>query len=208
MFYDGEEIRQQTVAWDSGVHLSVRLPKYAVVPVVAVPECKDKHIALKPSGGVFPLHVDGIRTLQLSWENGFLSELLLSCISLGSQLQSINVGRLSREIYAKSEGNPWRIDSEPIKEGIAFGTLSLNRITFLSTFDIPIVAPPGNWYWANPLEKVVQEWSDGVLYLRDVPTGSHCFFSDHMEGRIHLQVDDEGWRAINPITGYGEYGSW
>ena len=207
-YLDDSGIQIETLSSGSPPTAKVKLHKYAVAPVVAMPECTDPSVLIKPAGAVFPMHVDSDGNLPLTWLNGFASDLLLSCASLGSQMLSTNADRLIREIVSKSGENPWRIDPEPIREGIAFGTLTVSCITILPTFDLDLSVPEGIWHVANPLDPGAVAWSDGMLHLKNAPIGFHSFFTLSGGERIHVQIDNEEWRAVFPSTGYGESGNW
>lgn len=206
--YVDEHGMQNEASSDGNSPVSVRIAKNAVSPVVAVPVCTDPSIILKPAGALVPLHVDNSGNLTLTWLHGFLSALLFSCAPLRSQMQAVNAARLSREIISESGGNPWRIDPEPIREGIATGTLTSSRILLLPDFDLTIPAENGVWLSANPLDGRKVEWADGTLRTEDVPMGFSCYFMLDRDGTIHLQVDEAGWMVINSATGHGESGSW
>ncbi|TVR93466.1 MAG: hypothetical protein EA428_02075 [Spirochaetaceae bacterium] len=110
---------------------------------------------LKAAGGVYPLHRARSGTLTLSYENGFLVELLHDLLSRNSAaVRNLNIGRLENELLTRSQGNPWQLDREAILRRLSSGAMRADSIRPLSGTPMGLELLEGTWLSLNPLERV------------------------------------------------------
>ncbi|MBN1686535.1 MAG: hypothetical protein JW852_07755 [Spirochaetales bacterium] len=198
-----------TVEVKAGVKLvRLRIPRLPVVPVAASPVAGTPPAALKPCGGVFPGQVDSEEVLRLSWEDGFLAEVLLGCAVSGDAMQAVNLHKLAAELSEKSGGNPWFLNGDTIMRAIAGGTLSYGSLRMLPVHDVTIEAAPGRWVGGNPLAAAPVDCPAGKLILAGLTDGLHSYFLIGGGARIDISVASGGWTAIDPVTGAGSSGRW
>jgi hypothetical protein len=184
----------------------IRVPKLSVVAVTAAPYVEWPAAALKPAGAVFPWHLDAEGALVLSWEQGFVGEALLGCGL--ARVQSVNVGKLTEAITAKSGGNPWRLDLWVLRGAIERGELTSRAVVQLPAFDLDLPVGPGTWISGDPFDPTLSAGDGGVLTIFGLTTGVHGYFRSHSGERMGVEVTTAGWTAVIPDRGVGLCGRW
>ena len=188
--------------------LRLRLPNLPVVPVVAVPVYGNPPAVLKPCGAIYPSQKKEGERLGLTWAEGFLAELLLTCASSGGSMQAVNTPKLQFELLGRSDGDPWRLDVHELLTAVVSETLSYRSLKLLPAHEVTLEAPPGRWISGNPLRRRPVEGAHGVVVFADLPEGVHSFFRAGGNGRIDISVEPDGWTAVYPVTGGGSTGNW
>ena len=188
--------------------VQLRIPRLPVVPVSAYPVFGAPPAAVKPSGGVYPSHLDDAGVLSLSWENGLLAEVLIGCAATGDAMQAVNVDKLATELSKKSGGNPWLLDGDMVKRAITRGNLAYNSLRLLPRYEVTMEAASGRWISGNPLTPLPVDCPAGSLTLSGLPEGLHTYFPAGKPGRIDISVTQEGWSAVDMVTGAGSNGKW
>ncbi len=108
---------------------------------------------LKAAGGVYPLHREPNGTLSVSYENGYLAELLHDLLGRNpGAVRNLNIGRLEREILERSDGNPWQLDREAILRRLSSGSMRADAIRLLPATAVKLELLDGAWISLNPLE--------------------------------------------------------
>ncbi len=186
----------------------LRLPKLAVVPVIALPQFGRPPAVLHGSGAVFPRQLEEGDRLSLTWAEGFLAQLLLECAVSGDSMQAVNTPKLQLELLDRSDGDPWRLDFDALKSAIVNETLAFRSLKLLPRHDVTMEVKPGIWIGGNPLSLSGIDCTSGEAVFSDLPEGVHSFFLVDGNERIDISVRSTGWTAINTVTGAGSTGNW
>ncbi|HUX20249.1 MAG TPA: hypothetical protein VMW69_03350 [Spirochaetia bacterium] len=169
---------QSTLSLESGAaQAHVHITKGGPVPVLAYPLVGGRSDLLRPAGGIFPFSLDDRGALVLSFEDGFLSELLMPVTRAGDLAGALNIARLQSEIWERSEGDPWVLDRDAILGTLVYGAMSSNRIKNLAAFRLEIEATPGLWYSGDPFRGPVVVTPELKIFdAGELPVGVHHFF--------------------------------
>ncbi|MBT3274184.1 MAG: hypothetical protein HN368_13585 [Spirochaetales bacterium] len=224
---DGQVIERTVSSTQTSTILA--LPKLPVVPVTATPICvaienPDRLVYLKPAGAVFPADAvtdvvadavtdafgdaDDTLDLELAWHKGFLADLLLSCSQIGDMLQAVNVQKLSQIVLEKCDGDPWSLDSSPLRTAIRTGSLQSRSVRKLPEYSLPLILPTGIWTSTNPLSDRLAYESDGKSIFGEIYEGWHSYVFRTGEENLVISVEPNGWRAVMSSQEGGLNGIW
>ncbi|MCL2792168.1 MAG: hypothetical protein FWD87_03680 [Spirochaetaceae bacterium] len=178
----------------------------SVFPVVAIPymyldteKNSKEHITFYPAGGIFPESgKDG--KLFLTWEDGFVAEIIYKMVGNGYNLESFNIGRLKNYVIDRSSGNPWIYNEENIIYALSFGIFNANFVRRLESHQIVLQIPyevsgKKGWVLSNLSDSRIFEENNGVLILDDIPKRNVFIFSDTGKEFAELFLDGSGWHA-------------
>ena len=185
--------------------LNIRVPKENNLPVLAYPQYQG--VKMKPAGGIVPNDVTEEKYVLLSWEHGFIAELLKRLYYTSHSAAVINIDRLTKEIGEKSE-DPWAVDMDRIAESLQFACFSANAVDVKETGSFSIDAAPGKWISSNPFMYPCTADKNGLLSLDALYPGFHRFFKAYGRERIDLFIDDTEYYAVNLYRESTEYGRW
>lgn len=205
----GGAVEARVAAGQGSVRLKIE--KRTNVPVLDYPLLAGRRDLLKPAGAVYPIDLEKRGRILTSYRDGFLAELLVPVSSAGELLGAVNVRRLRREIWERSNGDPWQLDREAILQTLLFGIMRSDRIRARPCFDLSLEANPGTWACGDPFfGQVVVDSDRSLMVLEDLPIGAHHFLrvADEMYEQIDLQVNEAGWEWMNAATGCGGYATW
>ena len=174
-------------------HVLLRIPKGAAVPVAVYSLAGGR-----PAGGIFPITMEGKKTLRISPENGITAELLLSLLSENIRIEALNVSRLINVIEETDGGDPWSIDSGLLETSIVLGSMAEYRIKQMDSADYVFKDLPGTWIPDNPFLKAVSADPEGTLALTLYP-GISGFLNPGTGERLF--IDAEEGRAEYILTG-------
>ena len=171
----------------------------AVVPFAAYPVLQKQGIRLKPAGGVFPENYNG-RELELSWKNGFASEILLTLREKGTDFSYFNIGRFENVLVEKSGGNPWRISETAVLYSLSEGIFNSNHISVKQSLNIELSDEffSGEWVFADPPDSRGLLSVLGVLILDNIYSGHH-FLIRSEENKLkyaEIFIDNEKWTVF------------
>jgi hypothetical protein len=173
------------------------LPKILNLPVLAYPSLPGRQIELPPAGGIYPLNCDFCaETITMNWQQGAAAEVLYRLWRQGVDCSSINVPRLTREISARCQGDPWTLDLDRICTRLATQTFSVTDIRPAPSRDLLLTPGSGRWFLESPFRSPVSAQTEGPLLLRAVPLGEHYLFESSPAeasptARFFLYVDEE-----------------
>lgn len=123
-------------------------------------------------------YCDGDSEIELVWERGMLSELILDMISLGYWPEQINIDRIQEKIEAKVT-NPWLIDQQHLKDNCITGELGNSSIIAQPLYKADICFPEGIWISENPfLDKVDSRGTNLEFHLSEGISRWYCFEKD------------------------------
>ena len=183
---------------EAGREIKLEIEK-GVCPFAAYPVLNSGGVRLKPAGGIFPADFDGEK-LNLSWENGFASEIILKLSERGICFSNFNVRRFEDCLLEKSGGNPWRVSETVLAFSLASGIFNSNHVTLRPSFDILMSDSflSGRWLLADPLEYREIDSPEGSMELEDIYTGQHAVFSCSSPELKYAEifVEDEMWTAF------------
>lgn len=153
LLVSGEDGQQERYTLDLGVrHVELRVPKEKITAVSYVLS-PVPGLRLKAAGAVYPLHRDTNGTLSVSYDHGFIAELLHDLLSRDpGAVRNVNLARLEREILHRSQGNPWQLDREAILRRLTGGAMRADSIRPLSGMTVELELVEGQWLSLNPLE--------------------------------------------------------
>ena len=176
---------------DSRTRVVIRLPKALYLPVLAYPNLPDQSIELPPAGGVYPLDCDSTNTIVLSWQQGAVAEVLHRLWYQGMDCSAVNAPRLAREMSARCQGDPWKLDLDRICARLATEAFRLTDIRTAPSRDLLLEPGAGSWFLESPFCSRVPTDADGSLILESVPLGSHILFELSLGTCIFLYVEEE-----------------
>ncbi|UCF97922.1 MAG: hypothetical protein JSV89_22580 [Spirochaetaceae bacterium] len=170
----------------------IDLSKTLYLPVLAYPNLPDRSLELPPAGGVYPLDCDDpSRSIDLSWEQGAVAEVLRRLWIQGNDCSAINGARLAREMSERCQGDPWALDLTRICVRLASGEFRVTHIRPAASRDLRLEPGPGRWFLESPFREPVSAATDGSLLLESVPLGTHCLYESSSASRYLLYVQDE-----------------
>lgn len=189
----------------------VTIEKHSPTPLLAYPVIDGRADLLRPAGGVYPFTLDSHGTLELSYRDGPLAQLLIPVVQNEALARSISVPRLRSKLWERSDGNPWLIDREAILETLLYGVMRSDRIRALPTFVLEASFPSGVWVSGNPFENTIEvDGGEPRPVELVLPAGTHHYVLAGPEGgeRIDVEIGEEGWTVVDGISGSAEFGSW
>jgi hypothetical protein len=176
----------------SHAHVIILCPKVLYLPVLAYPNLPGQSIQLPPAGGVYPLDCDILtETVSLSWHQGAVAEVLFRLWEQGIDCSTINVPRLSEEISARCQGDPWALDLERIRSRLAAEDFCVSDIRLAPSRDLLLQPGTGNWFLESPFRPQLATQVDGTLCLQSVPLGAHILFKNPPAARYFLYIDED-----------------
>ena len=184
--------------------IGIVLPKEGTVSIVAYPWWDDgpgvapgesmcPAGAVWPIGGVWPIGSAESR-LELTYETGFVAQLIARVLSLSPTGAEFNVSRLIAEVTARVGPDPWCADVDSIVAAISSGHMRADYIRPEPTESFDIELPEGMWHRRSPFSEPI---AGGVLTI-DLRTGISVLY-DTSGRRALFQVDDDGrcWWTVN-----------
>jgi hypothetical protein len=173
--------------------IRIRIAKMGYVPILCTPIANG--IELYPCGSVFPFGeintTNGTTTCHLSWELGFVSEILSTLIERGYDINALNVPRLITEIETKAEGDPWKLDKTKLMEGLVSGEFSVYDIDSLQCGYIEISPVSGIWLSVNPFQSPVTAREDGTIAIENLTYGFHRFVGAQDTEILDIFIDEK-----------------
>lgn len=188
-----------------GARIKISVPRRINLPLLALPESCG---GIPPAGAVWPWSEAKAGRLYLTWEEGFAASLILELYFAGYPVERINFPRLQEELIASSCGDPWRVEEVPLLEAFWYGTMRRDKIKVRKEMELVLPVSRGLWCAGNPGLKnrfVSAPEGRGCFTVYE---GFFSFFHESGQERLDIYVDDKGWAAVNPFTGFAESGSW
>ncbi len=186
----------------------VRIQKLPVVPFAASPSFGEPPAALGSCGGVYPADCpEHGEIVVLTWEEGFLADMLVSCAASGNAVQAVNVEKLQSEIMERSGGNPRLLQAATLRSAIVNGTLNYRSLRLQPVYEVSLEASPGRWISGDPLSPLPIA-CDGVLRLSGLSEGMYSFFLLGGSQRIDIHLSATGWTAVHFAREAGAAGNW
>jgi len=178
----------------------LELPKESSLVVMAAPVTAEYaglyHV--RPAGAVVGVDSPLPETLQLSWEDGFSAQFLLSLVDAGVPLYTINQRRFAASARERSGNRPWNLDERRLRVDIAERKLRTYSFRLLEEFTVEVALPEGIWYPQFPLDPPLISnqigWRGvlpmGVWHFAN-PIGTRtATISVDGGGRVFLQIVD------------------
>jgi len=165
--YDGTNPPSWEVRWlNSSATVSVRrvdsaqgplvlqLSRESPLIVMATPITAEyaSPYRVRPAGVVVGADSPLPGSVQLSWEDGFSAQFLLSLVDAGIPSHAINQRRFASTARKRSGNKPWRLNESYLKNDIAEGKLQTYSFRLLEVFKIKAALPEGIWYSQFPLD--------------------------------------------------------
>lgn len=175
--------------------IALELPKEVLALVVARPRWDSgpglaPGESMHPAGSVWPhaaARSDTTSTrLALTYEMGFVAEVMGSAILLSRVAATFNVTRLIAEVAARAGPDPWQVDARRLIAAISGGRMRADYIRPQPTVPCTVDLPPGSWYAPSPFHEPV---AGGGVTL-DLPEGTSTLY-DCSGRRALFQVDEE-----------------
>ncbi|MEW5815268.1 MAG: hypothetical protein AB1798_07745 [Spirochaetota bacterium] len=163
---------------------------------------------LLPAGGLFPLHRDSDGSLRLSWEYGFVAELLLNLLIHGVPIEAINTPRLITEIVNRAEGDTWSLDSSRIARSFSLGGFRADYIKKCETHKLTVDGLTGRWISGNPFFPVFSADERGIINFSGLYNGFHRFFQQGSRDIMDILITDNEWFILKHWLETGESGLW
>lgn len=182
------------------------LPKLAVVPVVAEYRWNGLRHCIRPGGSVYPWYLGDDGVLEVRWDLGFITAVLLSVGP--DRSQAVNVEKLFDKSMEKSDGNPWLLDPRELRGAIERGSLASSSLTLLPTYSGALPLGTGNWITDNPLVGIQYHSVDGCVQIESIVRGIHRFFDLETAGYVTVSAVDSGWTIVEAATGAVLSGKW
>ena len=173
--------------------IEIRVLKQNNLPITATPLVRNDKIFLPPAGGVYPhdLNEEKQSTLNLSWNQGFVAIILIRLISQGFDVSGLNSRRLSEEITARAEGDPWKLDIDHITEKLSRGNFRVNYIKMIPSRTVEMIPGAGIWFLESPFFKPQHSGDQEILYLENLPQGFHRLFDVLTGSYFNLYLDEK-----------------
>ena len=182
---------------DSLDRAAVQLPKALYIPVLAYPYLPGESLRLPPAGGVYPLDCDvNDDSIALSWQQGATAEVLYRLCIQGVDCSAVNIPRLTREMTARCQGDPWALDLDRICARLAAERFRLTDIRLAPCRDLLLKPGTGRWLLESPFRNQVSAEADGSLFLEAVPLGAHILFENPPGACYLLYVEEENTLMI------------
>jgi hypothetical protein len=175
----------------------LRVPKQRNLPVSGV-MVLSSGLRLPAAGGVYPLDSDAepaAGQLDLYWRHGMLAELFLKLIAGGVDVSGMNSRRLAEETWARSAGDPWRLDLNAMAEALAAEDFTVYDIRLLPAGSVTVCPGEGTWFLESPFAIPREADGEGNLELEHLPAGRHVLFAQGGESRYLLSL----WEASEPL---------
>ena len=170
-----------------------------VVPFSVYPVLHNQGIRLKPAGGIFPADYDGER-LEISWKNGFASEVVLKLSEKGTDFSNFNIKRFEDVLFEKSAGNPWRISETAVLYSLSAGIFNSNHVSGKRVLSVELsdYFLEGDWVFTDPPESRLITSVSGVLLLDNICPGHHFLIrkEDGVLKYAEIFIDNEKWTAF------------
>ncbi len=170
--------------------ITIRIRKGPSVPVAVYPDGM-----LKPLGGIFPFDLTDRSTLMLSGEKGFIADILLDLAAEHERIEAVNIERLDVLIREKSNGDPWSIDPEVLKNSLILGSISEYKIKKMELQDINISNMQGTWIPDDPFMREWNSDSGGNLIMQLYP-GISCLLNRETKHILYISVGTGGYEYI------------
>ena len=172
------------------IYIGVR--KGFAMPILAEPVLQPSAAGtrLPPAGAIAPVDLNYDNCLVLSWERGFVCDILMQLAEIGIGIDSINIERLSHEIELRSDGDPFKIDRTRILESLSSGDFRVTDIRSLPESEVTINPGAGDWFSESPFSPLYR--TDGVAPTTlNLTHGFHQLFSLSMDVRYDIQVSEK-----------------
>ena len=192
-------VSEKTVESAQG-SLILEFPRESPLIVMAVPITVEYAASYRvcPAGFVAGADSPLPETLQLSWEDGFSAQLLLSLIDAGISPHAINQNRFVESARKRSNNRPWLLNERHLRSDIARGKLQTYSFRLLEVFEVNVALPKGTWYSQFPPDPPLVSGSNGWEGV--LPRGLWHFarpsdaeiatISVDGKGRVLLQIGD------------------
>lgn len=190
VFYSGVSgsIESTVIEWND--NFKIEIEKGSSIPIACYPSGY-----LKPAGTVLNIDIVPGQNLQLTWEDGFLAEILLDLIKKNIPIEHLNISRLANEIQIESEGDPWSIDRELLMDAIIYNSLSVYKIKSgeLQEMTIPTV---GEWISDNPFYPHILSYMEEEIFLEGIYPGLHRFQNPETKQQLDILVWNGGYEYL------------
>ena len=192
--------REQPVNRRDSVILLPKLYNSAVLVYLVTPSNgSSAAYSLLPGGALFPYHLRADGKLVLSWEAGAAALIMQRITVQTGRPHRYNAPRLHEELLARTDNDPWSVDTESVAEQLLAGAFRVTAIRPAERFAVFIPLPAGRWHSENLLQPALEtdEWPTASgepaagLHLL-LKRGVHRFF--HSDG-IHVLsvvIEDNG----------------
>ncbi len=190
IFYPGVSgsIESTVIKWKGS--FTIEIEKGSSVPMACYPSGY-----LKPAGAVLSKDLIPGKNLQLTWEDGFLAEILLDLLKKRIPIEHLNINRLAEEIHTESEGDPWSIDRKLLMDAIIYNSLSVYKIRSGELQDITIPTI-GEWISDNPFYPHIFSNTEGKILIEGIYPGLHRFQNPETKQQLDIQVWDDGYEYL------------
>jgi len=180
--------------------LILELPRESPLVVMAAPITPEYagpyHV--RPAGAVAGVDSPLPGILQLSWEDGFSAQILLSLADAGIPLHTINQRRFAASARERSGNRPWRLDERRLRSDIIKRKLRIYSFRLLEEFTVEAALPKGIWYPQFPPDPpLISNWNGwrgalpvGIWHFANPIDARTATISVDGSGRIFLQIVD------------------
>ena len=170
-----------------------------IVPFLLYPVLQPFEIRLKPAGGIFPENYDG-KHLEISWKNGFASEVILKLSEKGADFRNFNIGRFEDVLFEKSGGKPWRISDTSVLYSLSAGIFNSNHVSVkqLHNMELSHDFLESEWAFADPSESRILLPVSGIIQLDNICSGHHFLIRKEAGVIKYAEIfaDNEKWTAF------------
>ncbi len=184
------------------MYLLPRDPPAPVAPYPHPPGRRAPVPGLKCAGAFYPLEGGGTRPLELTWQDGFLAELLQRLTP--EERAPLNIPVIREKIAAVSPEDSWAVDAEALLDALLYHRFTSAAVKPLPTHTWEI---PGGWggYWrGNPLIP----YSPGAEDASVMAEGIHFLGSPDGTDFVRLEITEDGWRGLSLGSGAVLSGPW
>ncbi len=173
--------------------LEIRILKRNNLPVLVYPLVKNQTITLPPAGSIYPLLLSGGESeiLRLTWKQGFAAQIIFRLWLSGMDVSGLNSERLTREITARSGGDPWSLDFAGIVLKLSQGDFRVTAIKKTAGWNVELIPGEGLWFLESPFSIPVRKEMNEILLLENLPRGFHRLFDARSGSYFELYLRDE-----------------
>jgi len=183
------------------------LPRDPPVPVAVYPHLEGWRApvpGLKCAGGVYPLDGGVYGSLEPSWREGFLVEVLQRLTP--EERAPLNIGKIREKILSLSPDDPWQIDGEALLDGLLYHRFTSATVKPLPARLWAVPREVKSWWWGNPLMDITPDPEEESVV--SLPVGVHFLAAPDGSEQIRLEISSEEWRSLAFQGGEVSSGYW
>lgn len=187
-------------------NVTIYLGKGNNTPVLLTPFFDDGGLMFRPAGALYPLHCTESGVLPLSWEDGFLADLIFSLHTEDVPVEHINCVRMSEVIGEAGNGDPWSLDKGRIIQALRFNSFRQDYVSPLEIRSLDIELSEECYLWNDPFLSSFQTEAAGVYTFDSLYEGEHILFPMSGSEPVRIVITGDGWFIFYPE--YAECGNW